>query len=76
VLSGSGLAAFTPGAMSLGQGRCQDIRMTLGDGDDWEPGWGGRLVRTQQSNSVKTKSSNSASASRDEEGKAAVSEDK
>lgn len=27
--------------------------MSLGDGDDQEPGQGGKLVRTQQNNSVK-----------------------
>lgn len=42
--------------------------MTLGDGDDQEPGWGGK-----QSNSVRTKSSNPALAGRGGEGKATVS---
>ena len=50
--------------------------MTLGDGDDQELDWGGKLVRKQQNNSVRTKSSNSALASKGEEGKAAVSKDK
>lgn len=43
--------------------------MTWGAGGDQEPGWGGKLVRTQQSNSVRTKSSSSASTSKGEKGK-------
>lgn len=54
-----------------------DARTSEGRGEvEMTKGGGGKLVRAQQCGSVQTQGSSSAPASKGEEGKAAVSEDK